>query len=215
MAAEAYWILTGSSQVEEVSRYCKRIAEFSDDGRHLQGAYGPRFVSQIKYVVDKLIDDRWTRQAVMTFWERNPRDSRDIPCTVMAQFLIRDGKLHMLVAMRSSDAWLGVPYDIFSFSMMAVYIHSLLKTLGDVDLQLGNLTIFAGSQHIYDRDKLKARDVSGDNTIGIIYTIGQYDYNTPDDLLNDLRHARDYKFNQQRANPSLYIHNYISRAKYD
>lgn len=192
--AEAHWILSGSNKLKDIAPYCPRMAEFSDDGRILAGAYGPRFRAQVGYVVKALRRDRWTRQAVMTMWGRNPPRSKDIPCTISAQFLIRPGSdndyLHVVINMRSSDAWLGLPYDIFSFSMMAQFIRLCLwRTL---PVKIGILYLNVGSSHVYGSDIRKAEElISGKRTYGKYLDIGLYDLDTTDDLLAYLRNNKD------------------------
>lgn len=187
MAAEAYWILSGSQQLVDLSIYCGKMANYSDDGMILQGAYGPKFLSQILYVRDTLLQDKDSRQAVMTIWERNPRPSRDIPCTVSLQFLIRQGYLHTIVYMRSSDCWLGWPYDVFSFTMMTAYLNLMLP----MGLKLGKLRIIAGSQHIYMNDQEKVNALINSPRGGDIKGITLYGLNTPDDLLECLSYAKN------------------------
>lgn len=193
MAAEAYWILTGQQGLIDLTPYCERMADFSDDGMILSGAYGPRFLSQVRYIADVLTGEPETRQAVMTLWERNPRPSRDIPCTVSLQWLLRDNKLHCIAFMRSSDCWLGWPYDVFSFTMMSAYVLLQMKQLRKHDYQLGNLRILAGSQHIYDRDVKRVAEVI-DSSRGRdldLEPMTLSGLNTPEDLLTVLGHARD------------------------
>lgn len=151
-ATEALWILEGRSDLETIEEAAPSYGRFSDDGMHLAGAYGPKFVSQVKYVVDALADDQQSRQAVMTMWERNPRPSRDIPCTIALQFLIRDQLLHTIVTMRSCDTWLGFPYDVFSFSMVTAYVALLLRERHVEGIGIGHLTMQVGSQHLYEKD---------------------------------------------------------------
>jgi thymidylate synthase len=151
MCAEAAWILSGDNRLSTIEPYSKDIHKFSDNGVHFAGAYGPQFLEQVSYIVDTLFKDEDTRQAVMTIWRPNPRDSKDIPCTVYIQFIIRDGELHVFDYMRSSDVWLGFPYDVFNFSMMAYYVLIMLKMKGKV-LKPGTLTLTATSQHIYERN---------------------------------------------------------------
>lgn len=183
MVAEALWILEGRNDLESVGQYCKKYHEYSDDGMTLTGAYGPPFVEQVRYVVDALKKDNQSRQAVMTMWRQNPRDSKNIPCTIALQFMLRDELLHTNVFMRSSDAWLGWPYDVFCFTMMTLHVSLCLN-----GQDLGNLTIFAGSQHIYEENMARAivvRDCDENRmnipmiTHGLIY---------PDDIKNNLRH---------------------------
>jgi thymidylate synthase len=151
MAAEAYWILTGDDRVATISPYNSRIAEFSDDGERFFGAYGPKILAQLPYVIDKLNADRMSRQAGLTIWRENPPTTKDVPCTVAIFASIRDEKLNMHVFMRSSDLWLGVPYDVFNFAMLGHYICALLnKTRLTADfVQPGILYLTAASSHLY------------------------------------------------------------------
>ncbi len=160
MFAEALWIISGSNLLADIAPWCPAYNQFSDDGVSLSGAYGPRVLSQLNWVVATLEHDRNSRQAVMTMWDRRPARSKDIPCTVSTQFLIRGNLLHLIHDMRSSDIWLGWPYDIFSFSMVALKVILMLRETYP-DLELGNLHFRAGSQHIYHRDLQKACQISG------------------------------------------------------
>lgn len=152
--AEAAWIIAGRNDL----RFFRELSmpfiwEFSDDGHYYQGAYGPQVTEQLSYVCDVLADDRDTRQAVMSIWRQNPRPSRDIPCTLSYQFIAREGKLHCVQSMRSSDVWLGYPYDAFNAAMLSAYIILLLRSRvarGRTDLTLGTHTLLVGSQHIYE-----------------------------------------------------------------
>lgn len=168
MLAEAVWILSGSDSVAEIAPYNKHIAQFSDDGKVFAGAYGPKIAEQIPYVVSTLMHDINTRQACMTIWRQNPPPSKDIPCTVAMDFKVRNGKLNCHVFMRSSDVWLGLPYDVFTFSMVAHYVaamyNKLTREAKGADLfasenpkpapilQIGELYLTAASSHIYATD---------------------------------------------------------------
>jgi thymidylate synthase len=152
MAAEAFWILSGDDTVAGIEPWNPNVVAFSDDGKTFYGAYGPRIMHQLPYVIDKLISDRDTRQAVITTWIQKPKQSKDIPCTVAFDFKIRDNKLYLHVFMRSSDVWLGLPYDVFNFSMLAVLVCSIVNTLGGDDwkaVEPGLLFLTAASSHLY------------------------------------------------------------------
>lgn len=157
MAAEAAWILSGDNRVKSIRPYSKAISNFSDDGHFFHGAYGPMIRDQLHFVIDALNADKDTRQAVLTIWRPNPRPSKDIPCTVSVQFLIRDGMLHVIDTMRSSDLWLGWPYDIFNFSMLARYVICHLKQKPE----LGVIVLQAGSAHLYEQNWLPAQAIVG------------------------------------------------------
>lgn len=155
MAAEAYWILSGDDRVETIAPFNKNIAQFSDNGETFFGAYGPKIRDQLPYVVGKLIEDRSSRQAGMTIWRENPGKTKDVPCTVAAFFSIRGNLLNAHMYMRSSDIWLGLPYDAFNFSMLAHLVCAHINTHYSQDffkmIQPGTLYLTAASSHIYQK----------------------------------------------------------------
>lgn len=163
--AEAAWILSGDNRLSSIGPFAKKIKEFSDDGERFFGAYGPKVVDQLSYVAQKLSQDIDTRQAVMNIWRENPGLTKDVPCTLSLQFLARNGQLNCVATMRSSDAWLGWPYDIFNFSMVTwavcLHVRKLTATMvkGEVKLNPGVLILTAGSQHLYERDVDNAKGV--------------------------------------------------------
>lgn len=153
MAAEAFWILTGDNRVETIAKYNANISQFSDDGVVFFGAYGPKVVDQLSYVVSKLRADKDTRQAGLVIWRENPPATKDVPCTVSIFFNIRHGLLNCHVFMRSSDIWLGVPYDVFNFSMLSHLVCSLLNDGPEPsNVMPGTLYLTAASSHIYQEN---------------------------------------------------------------
>lgn len=191
--AEAWWILSGDNRVETIAPYSKQISQFSDDGVFFRGAYGPQLVDQLPYVVNTLADDFTTRQAVATVWRQRPGPSKDIPCTVSLQFLIRDNKLHCNATMRSSDAWLGWPYDVFNFSMISGYVALLLRKVCQDVWEVGDLILTAGSQHLYEVNWKGAEACLADPVEKGFSTL-EFDWNKfdePGDLLLHLKAVAD------------------------
>jgi len=160
MAAEALWMAEGSDDVEPLARFAPSMRNYSDDGRKLFGAYGPRINAQFEYVVKTLLHDKDTRQAALTIWQPNPPATKDVPCTVAMVFSIRGGRLYQHVFMRSSDIWLGVPYDMFSFSTVGLRVACAYNVLTEGDPILpGHLTISMTSSHLYLRNREAAEAV--------------------------------------------------------
>jgi thymidylate synthase len=155
LVAESWWIISGRNDVASIRPYSPHIASFSNDGIYFDGAYGPKVIDQLRYVVDTLEKDPDSRQAVIGIWRPNPRDSKDIGCTLSVQWLIRDGKLNCLDTMRSSDAWLGIVYDWWNFTALSAYVLLLLRERSErfKDVRLGTLYVTAGSQHLYVNPK--------------------------------------------------------------
>lgn len=145
--AEWLWIWYGRDDVETIARYNKHIAQFSDDSRIFNGAYGPRVRRRWNEVISLLTCDPDSRQAIIPiFGQAHSYHSKDVPCTLTLQLLARDGKLNTIVSMRSSDIWLGLPYDIFNFTMLQNIAAAQLH------LEVGWFKMFLGSSHLYERD---------------------------------------------------------------
>lgn len=188
MAAEAYWILTGSNLVKDIAPYNQKIAEFSDDGEIFFGAYGPKIVGQLDYVVDKLASDPESRQAGLTIWRENPPRTKDVPCTVAIFFSIRDEMLNAHVFMRSSDLWLGLPYDVFNFSMLGHLVCGKLIERG-LDISPGTLFLTAASSHIYKENWDGAYECIDEKVVPQVDT-PEVLFRSPQKLLDELDNLR-------------------------
>ena len=157
MIAEWLWIMCGFDQLHLLTKYNSLMEKFSDDGQVLSGAYGPRLSSQWDYITRSLKDEA-SRQAVATIWNPVPPASKDIPCTISVQYLLRNQRLHGVVNMRSSDAWLGLPYDYFTFSQLLSNVARMMY------VGVGSLTFNLASSHLYSQhwgDALSAAKVAG------------------------------------------------------
>ena len=152
MVAEWLWIWFGRDDVKTISRFNPHIVQFSDDGQRFTGAYGPPVKQQWPRILKKFADDPETRRAVIEI-PRPSGPTKDEPCTLSLQFLCRLGRLDCIVTMRSSDVWLGLPYDVFNFSML----QNILA--GQLGADIGTLRLQLGSSHLYDRDRDKAKEV--------------------------------------------------------
>jgi thymidylate synthase len=156
MVAEWLWIWFGREDVATIEQYNPHIAQFSDNGVDFNGSYGPPIERQWPYVRKLLEDDPDSRQAIISIYRQPQGPTKDVPCTISLQFLIRSGELHTIATMRSSDVWLGLPYDTFNFSMFG---NILAAQLG---VSQGSLSFNLGSSHLYERDFEKAEAICGD-----------------------------------------------------
>jgi thymidylate synthase len=148
---ELLWYLSGSDKVKDISQYSDVWERLSDDGEHVNSAYGHRIFQQFgfdqwEFVKQKLMKDPNSRQAVIHIKTPDNAPTKDMPCTVALQFFIREGKLYMLTYMRSNDLWMGFTYDVFSFTALQV------KMAMELGVGLGTYTHVAGSLHLYKRD---------------------------------------------------------------
>lgn len=179
MCAEAAWIMSGDNRVSTIAPFSKAISGFSDDNVRFFGAYGPRIVDQISHVVKTLRSDPDSRQAVLTIWRQNPPNTKDTPCTISAQWMIRNNRLHCFMNMRSSDVWLGAPYDWFNFSMLSLGIATEIYSGSEgTAVSLGDLHFYAASQHLYEKNFMEAArliDESLDEPGGTFFNYARLD----------------------------------------
>lgn len=194
MAAEAAWILSGDNRVATIAPYSKAISGFSDDGIQFYGAYGPRIRSQLPHIISALTKDALTRQAVLSIWRESPPPSKDIPCTLTAHWMVRESQLHCFINMRSSDLWLGVPYDWFNFSMLSAYVLLMLRqtSLAWDNVELGKLCFTANSQHLYDKNVDAVEELTTHVGSHKLHDVQKFDilhledFREPDDLIQHL-----------------------------
>lgn len=154
---ELLWYLTGDNELEFIRRYIPRYVDESEDGLTVYGGYGKRLYhqrgqNQIGNVISLLSKRPNSRRAVIQLFDAEDigGEYKEVPCTTTLQFFVRDGRLFAAITMRSNDAFMGLPHDVFCFTMLQEMIACALN------LELGTYRHFVGSMHFYDRDFEKA-----------------------------------------------------------
>ncbi|WP_345556058.1 thymidylate synthase [Streptomonospora halophila] len=180
--AETVWHLSGSDS-PWIFDYNSQLRQYADDGV-LRGAYGPRMrnwagkVDQLGHVVKLLKQDPDSRRALVQLYDpaQDAAGHKDVPCTLSFHFHLRSGRLHMATTMRGQDVWIGMPYDMFFYTVL----HELVA--GWVDAEPGEFHLHVGSLHIYENHLDQAEQVTSIATSPIMP-----DLSTPwkgfDDLL--------------------------------
>lgn len=149
--------LAGTDKVEDFAFYSKVWKELADEGR-INSAYGERMFSgksgnRLFYAIDELIANPETKNAVVVM--RDQRDQKkglkDRCCTMFLQFTIRDGKLDMRTIMRSTDIWLGLPYDVFAFTRIMQIVLYHYNKAAETPVQLGTYTHQMLNVHAYPK----------------------------------------------------------------
>lgn len=150
-AAEALHLMAGTSYGEAARRITHHLHSdrWSEDVEN----YGLRLRPQMPGLLYKLKADPQTRQAVVTIMHPEDVYATDgsFRCATSLQFLVRDGRLHCTVTMRSNDAWHGLPYNLFAFGQLQCTIANCLG------IKVGSYTHAAASMHLYERHWDKAR----------------------------------------------------------
>ena len=147
---EWLWYVSGSDKLDFIEYYISHYRNESEDGLTLYGAYGPRIFgkgtkAQIENVLSLLGKKKTSRRAVVQIFDSKDLvgEHKEIPCTCIWQFLVRDNQLHMYTYMRSNDAYYGLPHDIFAFTMIQELV---ANSLG---VGLGSYKHSVGSLHLY------------------------------------------------------------------
>lgn len=150
---EWLWYFTGRNSVKFISSFGSMWSKLTDDGKTNNSAYGYRMkyefgFNQIETIIALLRKDPDSRRAVINLNvpNKNVIETKDEPCTIALQFLIRNDKLHCTAMMRSNDIWYGFPYDVAFFTELQMYIADRLQ------IGYGTYTHFDVSLHMYEKD---------------------------------------------------------------
>ena len=166
-AAELLWFLEGSNDERRLAEithgtregvttiwtpnslapYWRPQAKFAGDVGRIYGVQWRDFggVDQIAELIQGIKQDPLSRRHILTAW--NPPEIDDMalpPCHVMAQFYVtRDWRLSCQMYQRSADMFLGVPFNIASYSLLT---HMIAQVC---DLGVGEFIHCIGDAHIY------------------------------------------------------------------
>lgn len=163
---ELLWFLSGSSNVKDLHQfgvhiwdanaeadYWKPKAEFEGDLGRIYGVQWRRWrspsaeeisVDQLRQVIECLKTDPYSRRHLVTAW--NPGELYKMalpPCHVLFQLYVANNKLSLQMYQRSCDMFLGVPFNIASYSLL---LHMVAQVTG---LEAGEFVHTLGDAHIY------------------------------------------------------------------
>lgn len=162
--AEWIWYLKGNNKVSFISPFASKWKNISDDGFTNNSAYGYLMLykngfNQIDKIIQLLDEDPNSRRAVINLNVPNENviTTKDEPCTIALQFLIRNGKLNCTTMMRSNDIWYGFPYDVAFFTLLQRIIAD------ELNIGYGIYTHFATSLHVYDNNFKDLKKIISEN----------------------------------------------------
>lgn len=101
-------------------------------------------VDQIVEVMKNIYNDPYSRRHIVSAWNAAEIDRMALPpCHTLFQFHVQDGELSCQLYQRSADMFLGVPFNIASYSLLVHIMAQLLK------LKPGEFIWTGGDCHIY------------------------------------------------------------------
>ena len=128
--------------------------EWADDDGDLGPIYGyqwrswpapdGRHIDQISRVVEGIRRDPESRRHLVSAWNVSELDRMALPpCHVLFQFYVARGRLSCQLYMRSADLFLGVPFNIASYSLLTMMVAQVC------DLEPGEFVLSLGDAHLY------------------------------------------------------------------
>jgi thymidylate synthase len=153
---ELLWFLRGDSNVRYLQEHGVRIwDEWADENGELGPVYGVQWrswptpsgehIDQISRVVDALRRNPDSRRIIVSAWNVAELDKMALPpCHAFFQFYVADGALSCQLYQRSADLFLGVPFNIASYSLLT---HMVAAQAG---YRPGEFIWTGGDCHIYD-----------------------------------------------------------------
>ena len=150
---ELIWLLSGNTNIKYLHDNNVTIwDEWADENGDLGPVYGHQWrnfnsqgIDQIKDVIERIKKNPQDRRLIVSAW--NPAQIEDMalpPCHCFFQFDVTpDGKLNCMLYQRSCDMFLGVPFNIASYSLLTMMIAQVCG------LQPGEFVHTLGNAHIY------------------------------------------------------------------
>lgn len=152
---ELLWFLQGDTNVKYLQEHGVRIwNEWADENGDLGPVYGHQWrswpdydggtIDQIQIILDQIQNNPDSRRMIVSAWNVAEVNKMALPpCHSLFQFYVADGKLSLQLYQRSADIFLGVPFNIASYSLL------LLMVAQVCGLQPGEFIHTLGDAHIY------------------------------------------------------------------
>ena len=199
VAYELLWFLRGDSNVRWLQENGVRIwNEWADDQGELGPVYGVQWrswptpdgqhIDQISEVVNQIKTNPDSRRLLVSAWNVGELSKMALPpCHLLFQFYVADGKLSCLLYQRSCDLFLGVPFNIASYSLLT---HMVAAQTG---LEVGEFVWTGGDCHIYDNHREQVelqltRQPYPFPTLEIAHRDSIFDYRFEDFSINNYQH---------------------------
>ncbi|WP_058301548.1 thymidylate synthase [Gorillibacterium timonense] len=156
---ELLWFLKGETNIAYLREHKVSIwDEWADENGDLGPVYGKqwrsweavdgRTIDQISQVIEAIKTTPHSRRLIVSAWNVGELDQMAlVPCHLLFQFYVQDGRLSCQLYQRSADTFLGVPFNIASYALLTLMIAQVcglkpgefIHTLGDAHIYLNHL----------------------------------------------------------------------------
>lgn len=156
---ELLWFISGETNIRYLTENGVRIwNEWADKDGNLGPVYGSQWrswpaadgtrIDQLQNVITSIKSNPDSRRHIVCAWNVGELDKMALPpCHVLFQFYVSDGKLSCQLYQRSADIFIGVPFNIASYSLLTMMIAQVtglkpgefIHTLGDAHIYLNHI----------------------------------------------------------------------------
>lgn len=162
-AAETAWQFMGTKDPTFIMAKAPKLwGKFVEHGE-IKTAYGYRWRhhfgrDQVAMAIEALSTDKTNRQVYISAWDPAtdglgvPGQPKNLPCPVGFHLYALDGHLHMTVLLRSSDVFVGLPYDVMSYAL------TLDALAVSTDMAPGTLQMTLAHAHLYETHWAAAKE---------------------------------------------------------
>ena len=152
---ELLWFLKGDTNAHYLQEHGVRIwNEWADEDGNLGHIYGYQWrswpdyqgghIDQITEVINQIKNNPDSRRMIVSAWNVADLNNMNLPpCHILFQFYVANGKLSCQLYQRSADTFLGVPFNIASYSLLTMMVAQVCG------LQPGDFVYTTGDTHIY------------------------------------------------------------------
>ncbi len=164
IVGELLWFLRGESNVNWLKDNGIRIwNEWADEDGNLGPVYGVQWrawnagdgvrIDQVSQVLATLRENPDSRRMIVSAWNVSDLPKMALePCHAFFQLYVADGRLSLQLYQRSADMFLGVPFNIASYSLLT---HMFAQQVG---LEVGDFIWTGGDCHIYNNHVDQVRE---------------------------------------------------------
>ena len=152
---ELLWFLKGDTNINYLKDNKVTIwDEWANENGDLGPVYGKQWrawgaadgrqIDQISQLIEQIKNDPDSRRMIVSAWNVGELDQMALaPCHALFQFYVAQGKLSCQLYQRSCDVFLGLPFNIASYSLL---VHMIAQ---QCDLEVGDFVWTGGDTHLY------------------------------------------------------------------
>jgi thymidylate synthase len=160
---ELLWFLRGETNVKYLQEHGVNIwNEWARENGELGPVYGAqwrswtgsdgRSIDQISQVIDQIKTNPNSRRLIVSAWNVGEIPKMALPpCHLLFQFYVANGKLSCQLYQRSADIFIGLPFNIASYSLLTMMVAQAC------DLKPGEFVLTLGDAHLYSNHFEQAR----------------------------------------------------------